>query len=370
MLKALWELKYYKGFMCRFKLCKGKMMKMKMLVGFMRNNKQPKKLAKLTASICTHHEIELIYFRPSDVDIKSNTLTGKILVGAQWKTVKRNLPSIVDISQYCFTKKNNKIIDYLRSNSYLTFDKNIPLTKEKLQLELYKDNNFQHLVIPTKKLYTSDDIFDFLQKYQVIVMKPLFGQKGKGVYILSQLKNDIFKIGYRTHEEEYTRNELVNFFQTELNDKNYILQKYIASRSKQGDPFDCRMHVQKNRINEWELVTSYIRIGIGQKVMSNVNQGGGVSDTISFLKSNFGEKWKDVYDKLIEISITLPSKIEDLKQVNLMTLGFDIAIDKLGDVYLFESNGTPTVKYIIGESALLRVEYYLYILEKQNHILR
>lgn len=339
---------------------------MLVLVGFMRNNRHPQKLAKLTALICSHYNIELIYIRPRDVDIESNTVTGIILVGEQWKAVTRELPSLIDISQYCFKKKNKAMINHLRNNSKLTFDQNIPLSKEKLQSELSKDDQFHNLVIPTQKIRSFDTLTDFITEYKTVVMKPIFGQKGKGVYILNKISEDQFKIGYRTSEILYSRNELLNLFNDEIYNKNYIAQKYISSRTKQNDPFDCRIHVQKNRNGEWELLNSYIRIGIGQKVMSNVNQGGGVSDTASFLKANFDENAEEINKRLINIAEVLPYKIEKLKQVNLMTLGFDIAIDNDGEIYLFESNGSPTIKNIAGESALRRVEYYLYILDNQK----
>lgn len=341
---------------------------MRVQVGFMRNNRHPQKLAKLTALICSHYGIELIYIRPRDVDVEHNTVTGRILIGEQWKTVTRQLPSLIDISQYCFNKKNKEVISHLRKNSKLTFDQNIPLSKAKLQLELSKDNQFNNLVIPTQKVKSFDVLIDFIIEYKTVVMKPIFGQKGKGVYILNRISKNQFKIGYRTNEILYSHNELLNFFNDEIYNKNYIVQKYISSRTKQNDPFDCRIHVQKNRNGEWELLNSYIRIGIGQKVMSNVNQGGGVSDTVPFLKANFEENSEEINKRLIKIAEVLPYKIEELKQVDLMTLGFDIAIDKSGEIYLFESNGSPTIKNIVGESALRRVEYYLYILDNQKKL--
>jgi len=339
---------------------------MHVLVGYMRNNRHPQKLAKLTALICSHYDIELIYIRPRDVDMNNNTVTGKILVGEEWKVVKRDLPSLIDISQYLFKQKNKEVINYLRNNSILTFDRNIPLSKAKLQSELSKDKNFDYLVIPTQKLKTLDDLIDYLDKYDAVVLKPIIGQKGKGVYILNKISDNQYKIGYRTNELIWSYDELLNFFNNEIMHKNYIAQKYISSRTRQGDPFDCRLHVQKNRNGQWQLLHSYIRIGIGQKVMSNVNLGGGVSDTSSFLKANFSVNWQEIYKQLITISETLPYKIEELKQVNLMTLGFDIAIDRDSKIYLFESNGSPTIKNIVGESAMFRVNYYLYLLDKNK----
>lgn len=72
-----------------------------------------------------------------------------------------------------------------------------------------------------------------------------------------------------------------------FSDNRYVVQKYIQSRTWQGDPFDCRIHLEKNGNGHWRIIKKSIRIGIGQKVISKVNQGGGVSDCKAFLAANF-----------------------------------------------------------------------------------
>ncbi|ALX49950.1 YheC/YheD family protein [Lentibacillus amyloliquefaciens] len=72
------------------------------------------------------------------------------------------------------------------------------------------------------------------------------------------------------------------------------MQKYISSKTIDGNPFDCRIHVEKNRQRQWQAARNFIRIGIGQKVISNVNQGCGISDVEPFLKAKFGEKWEEI----------------------------------------------------------------------------
>ncbi len=51
-----------------------------------------------------------------------------------------------------------------------------------------------------------------------------------------------------------------------------------------------------------------MRIGIGQSVISNVNQGGGISDIREFLKTNYGEKWKEIYSNLKRLGKIIPEK--------------------------------------------------------------
>src|SRR5699024_9385464 len=143
---------------------------------------------------------------------------------------------------------------------------------------------------------------------------------------------------------------------------NYVCQKYVSSRTKQGDPFDCRIHVQKAEKGEWAVLKNYIRIGIGQKVISNVNQGGGISDLVPFLKANFENQWKEISKDIKELTETLPSKIESLIDSPTMAFGFDIAITRNGELYLFEANRAPAVKTVLARTSRLRIQYYEYML--------
>src|SRR5699024_12225950 len=90
-----------------------------MIVGFMRNFRKPSYLAKLVAVVSKYQGIELIYLRPSDVNVKKGTVNGRMFIDNSWVSVEVPLPKFIDISPYCFKQKNRKIIEYLRKNTIL-----------------------------------------------------------------------------------------------------------------------------------------------------------------------------------------------------------------------------------------------------------
>ncbi|WP_245628034.1 YheC/YheD family protein [Shouchella shacheensis] len=338
-----------------------------MLVGFMQRSAKPSKLAKATALMCKNYGMELIYLRPRDVNLEHGTVKGKVYRKNKWVSVEKKLPGLIDAVAQCFKKENREIMSYLRENTVLTFDpKNTP-NKKKLQEELLKDPQFSHLVIPTQTLDDFHTLENFLANYSAIIMKPLYGNRGRGLYILRKQGNK-YILGYREEEKILNRDELITHYEEYLKDERYLLQKYIESKTKFGDPFDCRVHVQKNRKGKWEIAKIFVRMGLGQKVMSNVHQGGGISDPEPFLKSNFGERWEEINQKLEELAVTLPYKIEELKRTPTMDLGFDVAIDRDGELYLFESNNGAATAPLLAESAMLRVEYYQYLQKVHPHL--
>lgn len=334
-----------------------------MIVGFMRNFKNPTYMAKLTAMLCKYHDLDLIYLRPEDVNLEDNSINGKMYIDNKWIEVKTELPSFIDISQYCFKRKNNTIINYLRKNTLLSDNRRNILSKKMLQNQLLKSDIFKQLVIPTHNVEEFGEILKWLDKYASIVLKPIKGERGKGVYVLRKEKLS-YVIGYQKEEKKYSYEGLKDFFAEFIKNKQYMLQKYISSRSIQGDPFDCRVHVEKNAEGKWTIARKFIRIGIGQKVTSNLSQGGSISDTEPFLKANFGEEWEGIDWKLNELGDTLPYHIEKLRKTNIMSMGMDIGIERDGKLYLFEINGAPITGPLRSEAAMLRTEYYKYILGK------
>ena len=67
-----------------------------------------------------------------------------------------------------------------------------------------------------------------------------------------------------------------------------IVQKYIETRTKAGNPADFRSHMMKDGNLEWRFATIYPRIGFNYASISTVYDGGYRGELNGFLKQNFG----------------------------------------------------------------------------------
>lgn len=333
-----------------------------MLIGFMHNYNTPTELAKITSIVCRYYGLDLIYLRPDNVDIENHNVTGKMLINGQWKKVTTEIPPFIDVVPYCFKKRHREKMDYLRKHTFLSDNRINVLTKDQLQEKLKEDSQFSNLVIPTHNLNDFNEMLSLIDNYGTVVVKPLRGIQGKGIYIVTK-EDDKFIVGHYTNNKEMSVDEFRDFYLNNLTTRKHILQKFVASRTLQGDPFDCRVHVEKNSEGKWQSAKNYIRVGIGQTVISNVNQGGGISDPKSFLKANFGSDWEQIYSEIEKIAITLPYKVEELRGTHIMSLGIDVGIDKDGSLYLYEVNDGPATFSLKTEVALSRVGYYRYIMK-------
>src|SRR5699024_6113169 len=103
----------------------------KMIVGFMRRYVTPPKITELIAMVSKYKGIDLVYLKPSDIDITNNKANGKMLINDEWVKVETHIPGFIDITPYLFTKKNQKMINHLRSNSILSHSDRVYFTKSK-----------------------------------------------------------------------------------------------------------------------------------------------------------------------------------------------------------------------------------------------
>lgn len=325
----------------------------------MRNVRQPSKFTKLLAKTTKYHGIDLAFFHPEDIDINQKTIKAKILMNNEWVQKEIAVPLFVDVTAYSF--KFKKQIRFLRKYSHFTAGRSI--AKHKFQEKIRDDGEFADLLIPTVTHSNFNSLFKFLKEHKQVIAKPNKGQKGEGIYKVSKIKSNYF-LSYKEDEKQISKRALKKFSKEVLDQKPYVYQKYIDSTTISGDPFDCRIRLEKNGKGEWEVVKYLMRIGTGQKVVSNVVQGGSVSEMTPFLKYNYANNWKSIKESLIKLGNTFPYKIEELCQQNLSSLGIDIGIDKAGHLYLFEVNHAPGTEFGEGAIAMVKSDYYKYMLDK------
>lgn len=333
-----------------------------MMIGYMRNYLKPTHMAELTAMICRFKGIELVYFRHRDVDMKNEKVNGKILLNNKWVNVRVDIPRVIDISPFCY--RHEKVVNYLNKHSFLTDNLKNRVSKEKLQELLAEDEKFSGHVIPTIKLTSHNDLIDFLATHKEIVVKPVFSRRGRGVYAIKEAGKG-YIVGHQKEEIKLSKQDLKKLHDEVFNEKQHIAQKYIVSRTKYGDPFDCRIHLEKNGEGQWEIIKIIARTGTGQKVIANVNYGGGRSDIEPFLEANYGNEWETIHKELKKFGILMAEKMETVRKTELMTLGLDVGIDDKGNLFIFEANSAPGTAVIKSEVAMTRSDYYRYLLKEK-----
>lgn len=79
---------------------------------------------------------------------------------------------------------------------------------------------------------------------------------------------------------------------------------------------------------------------------------------------------KKITEKLEELAVTLPHRVEEKRGTHIMSLGMDVGIDKDGELYIFEVNDGPDTTAVTAEVAYLRSQYYKFILQEKLGIFK
>jgi UDP-N-acetylmuramoyl-tripeptide--D-alanyl-D-alanine ligase len=176
------------------------------------------------------------------------------------------------------------------------------------------------------------------------VFKPSSGHQGIVVYHIRK-KGGSFRLLEGTEEKTLTAAELSKFILDKKEQDEYIVQPYINCRTKSGEPYDFRLHVQKGRNGQWTVPAIYPRIGRHGAIVCNICQGGRTCDIDDFLEKEFGADGFGVKKYLEIFSMQLASHLDEIQNElygeELDELGIDVGIDKDRKMYIYEVNWRP-----------------------------
>ncbi len=320
-----------------------------MRVGFLRFDQNPTIKVRAIAYICHYHNIEFFYFQPEDVDFTNKKIKGRFFINEKWQEKETDFPDLID---------NAPSIGKYR-NFYDEMTKFVPMmcfrigNKQKIQNILETDGEFSHILINTEEVTDFDSFKLFLDKYQIIILKPNGGNMGRNIIKISN-SNQEYKI--ETDESVEVINQIKEWF--EKNDfRGYIQQEYVHSLTKNNLPFDIRIHVRRGKNKNWNVVKVYPRIGINQNVTSNISQGGSISKLVGFLRHNY-QDYEKIQIKLNQFAKDFPKYFQKFYGYDLDALGIDIGLDQDGNLKLFEVNTYPGSNFLDIEDSIVRVQYY------------
>ena len=344
------------------------------LVGMWRPDLFPGTLSKTLALMAPSQGIDLVYFNNRDVDMEKGLVHGRRLKPktALWERVTTRIPDIVDVSSYCW--KDDEVRAYLEERCWCTDLKRNKIPKYRLQKLLAKEDDLKRYAIPSVRFpkgagtleKNSDSLVAFVKAQGDAVVKPIYSSRGRGVHRVSlDPASGLYSVSCGTEARELDEEGLRSYAAEHFfSGKAHMAQKYVSSRTLAGDPFDCRVHVEKNGVGKWKPASMLVRIGLGQSIMSNINQGGGMAELEPFLKANRPDNWEEIIERLKELADTVPYWYEQQRGVELCTLGIDTGITPEGDLHIFEINSLPFVDFNAAQVAALRICYFRWAAKK------
>ena len=330
------------------------------LIGMMRVRGKPTSAARAAAHVALMQGAELIYFNPDDVNFTTNSVSGWKYVRHMWVRVQDRLPDVVI----------NDLSSRSHRDVWRQLSARVPFTsppigdKSEIWRRMSKAGFYRELQIPTEILTSFEHLLAFLNEHQKVVVKPQNGSQGKDVWFVGQ-DGKGFTVNDGVGWHELSRGDLLAFYEQKLDRRYFLAQRYIASKTKSGLPFDIRIHVRRDYRAKWQIVNIYPRIGSGKGIVSNWHAGGSMGQLTGFLHQQYGEKAEGIHSLLEELGDHMPRRFQRLYDDRIIdALGIDLGLDESGQPWLFEVNDVPGTKLFSLEVAIYKVGYAILLATK------
>jgi len=334
-----------------------------MIIGYVRNQKRPGKLAKKVAELCKEKGIDFIYFTPKSINRKTGKVKGKTLLSNTWNTVVADIPKVIDISPLCI--KHRKQVAYLQEHCVLTDPVDNLLTKENIY-ELSEDHESLHSIsVPTKRINSYKDVLDFIRDYHTVNIQSFYRKDFTKDYLIYYEDREIV-VSIDGEISKYSLGDFEEWFKEATDKKPYIVQKFFESKTTSNIPLHSRVNVDKNEDSEWSVTKVFTHYTGDYDDIARL-EGDKPQSYDEFLYEHYDRNIADDIIKQIDsYSIEFAKQVEVYRNHKLMTIGIDFGVTPEGILFIYDANNSPGTAHIEEEVATKAVGYYQHLLASQQ----
>ncbi len=202
--------------------------------------------------------------------------------------------------------------------------------------------------LPETMLYTTAaDAAELTARHGVVYLKPSGGSSGKGIIVLST-KAPGYTAFYRKFRK-LNKVSLADFSQlnttldTLINGRRYVVQQGIRLASINGNSFDIRVLMQKNRHGVWLRTGIAARVAAAGSFISNIHAGGHAEKITNVLQAVFPDpgQAKRILNDIRRLSSLIAAYISKEGNPLFGEIAVDLAVDESGKVWVIECNAIP-----------------------------
>jgi len=314
-------------------------------------------------------------FTPEQVNFRNNTVDGyfvfKSQKGEHWESFTTPLPDVVyNRVPNRSTEKSFSVIHF--KESYIRMGGKLfnPGFFNKWEMHQLLSSN-QRIKRYFPETYSNPQLpilEEMLEKYPLIYLKPAGGSLGLGIYKVKK-ENQRYLLSYRYQNI----NKVLQFkslgnlhkavFKNQQKMDNYLIQQGIDLLQYKDSPVDFRVHLHKNRKNEWQVVAIGAKAAGKGSVTTHIRTGGKLLDAQQFIQLKFQSQAQTIIEKMIHSAIEIAKVTEEEIGTPIGELGLDMGIDQQARIWLFEANSKPGRSIFkhpnLKQSSLLSTRYLL-----------
>jgi hypothetical protein len=198
----------------------------------------------------------------------------------------------------------------------------------------------------TKLVRQSQDVLNMLQTHKTVYVKPTGGYGGQGVTRIDLVKNGSYRVkmdriaGKLIHLNRSMTESEVRSLIKRKSSVAHIVQQGLNLIEVDGGKVDFRVVVQRVKNGKWELTGIVPKIAKPGGVVTNL-VAGGHKTSVAWLLDWGKRKGVQIPIQALEEAAIEIANVWSKRLPTLGIIGFDMGIDRNGQVWMIELNPKP-----------------------------
>ncbi|MEH7072448.1 YheC/YheD family endospore coat-associated protein [Neobacillus drentensis] len=288
-------------------------------------------------------------FGEQHIDWEQGTIEGFFYQNQGWEKVEVPFPNVIYDRLPNRRSENSprsiKVRERLQREYLIPWYNPGFFNKLDIHDRLIQDETVAHFLPDTLPFTSFSSIETMLSNYGHVFIKPKNGSLGLGVHqvIYDKYSDDYFcryqdSSGVNRLRKFSSLERLMETVFANQSLDSMLVQQGIHLLRSESRPIDFRVHTNKDDLGNWHVSALAAKLaGLGS-VTTHARSGGDIK-TIEELFSN--EVCTLYKEKLSNAALLLSQSLDRHVEGIIGEIGFDLGIDRCGDVWLFEANSKP-----------------------------
>ncbi|MCS1351859.1 YheC/YheD family protein [Mechercharimyces sp. CAU 1602] len=213
-----------------------------------------------------------------------------------------------------------------------------------LQSNVLANHDTTRHYVPETRCYSWKNVKEMIEQYASLYLKPQIGWQGRGILRIDRTPSNYI---LRTLDQTFhccDLPELKKTLRLQMNDQSYIIQQGIESLTKDGRPFDLRIHTVRLK-QRWIFAGIVGKIAPQEYIVTNRHRGGKATPMGALLNTHLGydsKEREEVFNRIRDFAIAT-STVMGRTYTRPRTFGIDAGIDAKRNIWFYEVNSIPGI---------------------------
>src|SRR5690625_3294488 len=193
-------------------------------IGMLKSEEEDDKLAVACAYVANYENVQFYTFSPQDVDYNAMLIKGKFFEKGKWEEKIIEYPDVIyDRFRLRGINQFNNVYEDLEGIPFTNEFYGNSISKLEVYDKLKSTGKLNDVIIPYKKVEKVRDIFDYIDEFAAVIVKPEVGSFARGVHYISKTNDNHFFVAEREKEQKYTEIELRKYFNELMEKSTFIV---------------------------------------------------------------------------------------------------------------------------------------------------